>query len=94
MLVIGFRDNDNFVAHHILDIDIDADSPRKIHDMLKRTTGGGDFTSIVCISEEEVQAVYYNEEDYDLAEDAEEDEIDEEDIDNDDDLHDLDEDEE
>jgi len=71
MLVLGFKDGENHTSHHILDVDPDIDSPQKIHDTLKKASNGMDFTTIVCISDEEVLAVYVNEEDYDLSEEPE-----------------------
>lgn len=94
MLVIGFRDGENFTYSHSIDMDPDVDSPRKIHDALKKAANGVDFSTIVCVIDEEVVGTFVDGEDYDLTEDEEEEELsdDEDDIDDDDDLHDVDED--
>jgi hypothetical protein len=94
MLVIGFRDGENFTYSHTLDMDPDVDSPRKIHDALKKAANGIDFSTIVCVIDDEVVGTFVDGEDYDLTDEAEEEEElpdDEEDID-DDNLHDVDED--
>jgi predicted transcriptional regulator len=76
MLVIGFRDSDNAMSSKEIDIEA-TDSPRKIHDLLKKETGM-DYSRIVLIEDDTVVAEFTDQEDYDLSVD------DEEDIDNDD----------
>jgi hypothetical protein len=73
MLVIGFRAKDK--SHHSVvwdDIDLDVDSPRRIHDRLKKEANGLDFDHIVCVEDDTVVAEYTDEEDYDLTESPEE----------------------
>ncbi len=83
MLVVGIshseKSKDKTVVHRDLDIDPDVDSPRKIHDRLKKEAGG-DFDIVIVIENDEVLDTYANGEDYDLSEekemDAEDDEPD------------------
>jgi hypothetical protein len=93
MLVIGFQSDDNSVVSHELDVDPDIDSPRKIHDLLKKKAHGQDFSSIVCVQDDAVIASFVDSEDYDLSEPAEEDDTSEDEEDSDPDgLHETDED--
>jgi|ERR1700722_2122134 len=88
MLVIGFRDGENFTFAHTIDMDPDVDSPRKIHDALKKAANGADFSTIVCVIDEEAVGIYVDGEDFDLTdEDEEDDDIDDEEDIDDDDLH-------
>lgn len=93
MLVIGFTDGQNSAYAHELDVDVDVDSPRKIHDTLKKSASGTDFTTIICVENDTVVGHFIDGEDYDLSvdENAEEEETDDEDGD-DDNLHEDDED--
>ena len=82
MLVIGFNSKDNSsFARNIAGIDLDIDSPRHIHDLLKAAANGTDFTHIVLVEEDTVIAEFSDEEDYDLTEPAEVDDADESDDD-------------
>jgi hypothetical protein len=74
MLIIGFNSNDNSTYSHELDVEVDIDSPRRIHDLLKKKANNQDFTTIVCVVEDAVAAVYVSDEDFDLSAPAEEDE--------------------
>lgn len=76
--MIGFVDGQNLIFSHELDLDPDVDSPRKIHDALKKESKqSADFTSIVCVQDDEVIATYMDGDDYDLTDDEEEDSDDE-----------------
>jgi hypothetical protein len=81
MLVIGVshseKTKDKTVVHRELDIDPDVDSPRKIHDLLKKQAGG-DFDIVVVIENDEVVETFANGEDYDLSEEKEMDDEDDE----------------
>lgn len=93
MLVIGFKAKDNSSFNHELDIDPTIDSPRHIHDLLKKAANGADFGHIVVVENDVVVAEFSDEEDYDLTEPVESDDEDDEDSESDDDdgLHDDDE---
>lgn len=87
MLVIGVKISDSTVVYRVIaGIDQD-DPPRKIHDALKKATGGIDFSTVLCVEDDEVVLAAENEVDYDLT-DSVEDEIDDEDLDSDIDLED------
>lgn len=72
MLVIGIPEN-NLPFHSDLEIDPDIDSPRKIHDMLMKEANGIVFVCVMCIEEDTVVAEFFDQEDYDLSIDEEED---------------------
>lgn len=77
MLVIGVANTkEKTVVHRDLEIDPDVDSPRKIHDLLKKVAGG-DFDTIVVVENDIVVDSYSNGEDYDLSEEKEMDDEDE-----------------
>jgi hypothetical protein len=87
MLVIGFRAKDKSHYSVVMDIDLDIDSPRRIHDLLKKEANGLDFDHIVCVEDDAVVAEFTDEEDYDLTEppeDDDEEDVDEEHLDEDD----------
>lgn len=88
MLVIGVQP-DNTPFHSELDVDVDIDSPRQIHDALMKKAGGITFTHIICIEDDTVVGEYMDQEDYDLTVDEDEDDSDDDDSDDDDgdDLH-------
>jgi hypothetical protein len=86
MLVIGFKSKDNSSFNHELDIDPTIDSPRHIHDLLKKAANGADFGHIVVVENDIVVAEFSDEEDYDLTEPTESDD-EEDDEDNEDSLH-------
>jgi hypothetical protein len=73
MLIIGHNSKENVPYSRQIVCDIDTDSPRKLHDMLKKATGGIDFTYISVVEDDTVIATYYDGEDFDLTETAEDD---------------------
>lgn len=77
MLVIGFQLENNQSFHFDIDVDPATDSPRKIHDALSKKAQGAKFSSIVCVEDDAVVATFTEDDDYDLAEDPEDDELDE-----------------
>jgi|SRR5271166_1645381 len=87
MLVIGFNAGENSHASRDLEVDPTTDSPRKIHDALKKATGGADYTLIVCVEDGAEVASYEDESDYDLSEAAPDDSDADEDDENPDNLH-------
>lgn len=90
MLVIGTNQENGSVSHGYFDIDIDVDSPRKIHDMLSKKAKGSKFNNITCIEDDVVLTSYYDQEDFDLSVDEEATDLDNEDADPDT-LHEVDE---
>ena len=81
MLIIGVNQENNSISHGHFDIDIDVDSPRKIHDMLSKKTNGSKFNSITCIEDDVVLASYYDQDDYDLSVEEEVSDLNDEDAD-------------
>ena len=78
MLVIGFNSANNYHFSHKLDVDLDLDSPKKIHDLLKKEAGkemkGTGFTLIVCVDDEGYESVSFEDsEDYDISSKEEDD---------------------
>ena len=92
MLVIGHNSKENAAHSKQINCDLDIDSPRKVHDLLKKANGGIDFSYIICVEDDTVVATFHDGEDYDLSETAEDDQSsasldDEDDSEDDDDLH-------
>lgn len=92
MLVVGFNSENGYHFSHKLDVDLDLDSPRKIHDMLKKQAGKemkGEGFSVVLVFDDDGDeaAVYESDEDYDLADDVDEDDTDSDDDEDADALH-------
>ena len=92
MLVIGHNAKENTSYSKQIICDLDIDSPRKVHDLLKKATGGIDFTYITVVEDDTVVATFHDGEEFDLSETAEDDQssasLDDEDDDlDDDDLH-------
>lgn len=87
MLVIGFKAKDNSSFNHELDIDPTIDSPRHIHDLLKKAANGADFGHIVVVENDTVVAEFSDEEDYDLTEPAESSDDEDDEDDDEDSLH-------
>jgi hypothetical protein len=78
MLVIGFNGANGFHFSGKLDVEVDIDSPKKIHDLLKKEAGkemkGEGFSLVVCFDDDGYEvAVYEDGEDYDITEDDDED---------------------
>lgn len=70
MLVIGVL-ADRTIISFDLEVDLDDDSPRKIHDSLKQETNSTKgFVQIICVEDDEVVATYTDEDDYDLTEET------------------------
>jgi hypothetical protein len=67
MLVIGFQADLKAPFHSELEIDVDVDSPRKIHDLLSKKANGASFTHVICIENDGVVAEFEDETDYDLS---------------------------
>jgi hypothetical protein len=91
MLVVGFNSANNFHFSGKLDIDSDLDSPKKIHDLLKKEAGkemkGEGFSLIVCFDEDGYEVASYEDgEDFDISDDEDDEDGDDEDTDDDDDL--------
>jgi hypothetical protein len=85
MLVIGINSDPNTPPFHTkLDLDIDTDSPRKIHDLLSKKANGTTFSHILCVEDDDIVLEIADEDDYDLSDpvivddtDTDEDDLDE-----------------
>lgn len=76
MLVIGFNANNNYHFAAKLDVDPNQDSPKAIHDALKKEAGkkmkGDFFTKVVCFDDDGGEdASFEDGEDYDTTEEDE-----------------------